>query len=291
MKVFIIGGSGLVGGNCLKYFRAQGAEVMASHRAFKTDDTVFYDCCVPDHIDNFDIKSYKPEVIILCGALTHVDYCEENEEESYARTVATARHISELCQEIGAKLVYTSTDYVFDGKNGPYTEDAKMNPLSVYARHKIEAEEIINSALPDALIYRITNVYGDEIRGKNFVARIVNDIKDGREWTMRLPSDQYATPVNAFDIARATWLLLNDNKAGVYNIASTDFVNRCQLAHRVLKHFPDHKCTVVPVTTKELNQTADRPLVGGLITAKFLGEYPDFHFSNVDDYLIDVKSR
>jgi len=285
MKAFIIGGSGLVGGNFLKHFGEQGADVMASHREFVTEATVFYDCCEPENPDNFDITAYNPDVIVLCGALTHVDYCEEHEEESYIRTVATTRHVVDICKSINARLVYTSTDYVFDGKNGPYTEDAEMNPLSVYARHKIEAEEIINRELTDFLIFRITNVYGDEIRGKNFVSRIVNDIKSGREWTMKLPYDQYATPVDAYDIARVAWLLLRDNKKGLYNVASTDFVNRCQLANHVLKYFPDHKCTFIPMSTLELNQTADRPLIGGLITAKFISEYPDFVFSNVDDFL------
>ena len=285
MKIFIIGGSGLVGGNCMKHFKLQGAEVKASHRDYVTDETVFYDCTKPEHTDNYDIGSYQPDVIMLCGALTHVDYCEENKVESYERTVATTQHIVDLCRKINAKLVYTSTDYVFDGQDGPYTEEDEMNPLSVYARHKVEAEEIIKNNLSDYLIYRITNVYGDELRGKNFVARIVNDIKDGREWTMKLPYDQYATPVNAYDIGRVTWLLLQDQKTGIYNVASTDFVNRCQLADRVLKYFPNHKCTVIPISTADLKQTANRPLTGGLITAKFLSEYPDFVFSNVDDYL------
>ncbi len=291
MKVFIIGGSGLVGGNCFKYFQEQGVDVMASHRAFPAEGTVFFDSCDLDHADNFDIVAYNPDVIIHTGALTHVDYCEENEAESYERTVASAKNVVAICQQAKAKLVYTSTDYVFDGKNGPYTEDAEQNPLSVYARHKVEAEAAINQGLSESIIFRITNVYGDEIRGKNFVARIVNDISNGREWTMKLPYDQYATPVNAYDIGRVAFILLRDGKSGVYNVASTDFVNRCQLANRVLSHFPNHKCTVVPVSTKELNQTADRPLTGGLITAKFLSEYPDFEFSNVDDYLTAVKQR
>ncbi len=289
MKILIIGGSGLVGGNCLKYFKEQGAEVIGTHRAFETEDTVFYDCCEPEHQNNYNIDAFHPDVIMLCGALTHVDYCEEHEDESYARTVASTQHIVEVCKRLGAKLVYTSTDYVFDGRQGPYTEDAEMNPLSVYARHKVEAEQIIHNNLTDFLIYRITNVYGDEIRGKNFVARIVNDIQNGREWTMKLPYDQYATPVNAYDIARVTWLLLNDQKTGVYNVASTDFFNRCQLAAKVLSYFPEHKCTVIPTSTADLHQTANRPLTGGLITAKFLSEYPDFIFSNVDDYLQSKK--
>ena len=274
MKVFIIGGSGLVGGNCYKYFSQQGAEVVATHMAFPTNYSTYFNSCDLDDIQNFKVEGLEPDIVIHCGALTNVDYCEQNEDESYQKTVQSAINVVALCKKLKAKLIYTSTDYVFDGKNGPYTEKAEINPLSIYARHKVAAENEINRYLDDAIIFRITNVYGDEIRGKNFIARIVNDINNGREWNMRLPYDQYATPVNAWDIARAAWLLIRDNKSGIYNVASTDFMNRCQLANKVISYFPNAKATITPVSTRELNQTADRPLTGGLISAKFSFRIP-----------------
>ena len=92
------------------------------------------------------------------------------------------------------------------------------------------------------------------------------------------------------DIANTAYLLLRDEKSGVYNIASTDFVNRMQLAQFVLKMFKNHKISLEPISTKDLNPPAKRPLTGGLITAKFLSEYPDFEFTNVNDFLLE-KSK
>src|SRR6185312_864631 len=104
-----------------------------------------------------------------------------------------------------------------------------------------------------------------------------------------LPVDQYATPVNALDVAKALHVLIKDNKSGVYNIASTDFLNRVQLAQKVMNHFPINEVSIVAKKTSELNQAAPRPLMGGLKSEKFLSEYPYFYFSSVDEYLFSKR--
>lgn len=285
MKVFIVGASGLVGSNCTKHFSQQGWEVMGSYFSYPTEGTVFYDTLHPDSPDNFDIKAFQPDVIVHCGALTHVDHCETNPEESYTKTVQSTINLVALVQECNARFVYISTDYVFDGKGGPYTEDADVNPISVYGRHKLEAEQLALKELSNTLVLRVTNVYGDEARGKNFVARIVDQCRNGQMLTLKLPYDQFASPTNAFDIARAMFVLLRDNKDGIYHIGSTDYMNRVELALRVLQYFPAAQYDLIPVSTEELKQPAARPLRGGFIRMKFSSEYPDFLFSNVDDYL------
>ena len=91
MRIFISGASGLVGGNCLKHFKEMGCEVVGSYFSYKTDDTVFYDTLNPAHPENFDVAAFRPDVIVHCGALTHVDYCETHIEESYEKTVQRDR--------------------------------------------------------------------------------------------------------------------------------------------------------------------------------------------------------
>lgn len=288
MKVFISGASGLVGGNCLKHFKEQDWDVIGSYYSFETDDTVFYDTLNPDHFYNFNVKEFAPDVIVHCGALTHVDYCETHVEESYEKTVQSTINLVKLANECSARLVYISTDYVFDGKNGPYREDAPVNPLSVYARHKLEAEQIVMRDIANPLVLRVTNVYGNELRGKNFVARIVDQCRNNQKLTLKLPYDQYASPANAWDIARAMFLLLRDGKKGIYNIGGTDYVNRVELAMRVLSYFPGAEYDLIPVSTDELKQPAARPLLGGFVKMKFSNEYPEFLFGNIDSYMKEV---
>ncbi|MEZ5008973.1 MAG: SDR family oxidoreductase [Chitinophagales bacterium] len=286
MNVLIIGASGLVGGNCMNYFTAKSDwKIAGTYFSYEAKNTLFFDTLDLNNPKNFDIESFQPDVILHCGALTHVDYCEDHVEESYQKTVQSTKNIIELCKKYNSKMVFISTDYIFDGKNGPYLEDAATNALSVYGQHKLDAENLVRENISDHLILRITNVYGDEERGKNFIARVVEQIVEGKKLTLKVPNDQYATPINAHDIARSLFLLLSDDKTGIYNIASTDFMSRVQLCLRILHHFPKAEYDLFPLSTVELNQKADRPLMGGLINQKFMLEYPDFTFSTVDDYI------
>lgn len=285
MKIFIIGASGLVGSNCYNYFKQQGFDCVGTHFSYQAKNTFYFDTLNLENENNVDIYKFMPDVILHCGALTHVDYCEQNEAESYEKTVTSTKNIIELSKKLNAKLVFISTDYIFDGENGPYDEEAKPNALSIYGKHKLEAERTVITDNPNNLVLRITNVYGDEERGKNFVSRIIEQIKDDKKLTLKLPIDQFATPINAHDIARCLYLLLKDNKNGIYNIASTDYMNRVQLALTILKYFPNAEYDLIPMTTTALNAPAPRPLQGGLKNKKFMEAYPDFCFSTVDDYV------
>lgn len=285
MKIFISGASGLVGGNCLKHFKEQGHEVVGSYFSFPTPETVYYNTLDEKDATNFDLIGFKPEVIVHCGALTHVDYCEDHVEESYEKTVVSTKNLLELAKKCQAKLVYLSTDYVFDGQHGPYSEDDQVNPLSVYAAHKLEAENLVLQDDAQHLVLRVTNVYGHEIRNKNFVARIIEQCVAKQKLTLKLPYDQYATPSNAWDIARAMLVLLNDQQSGIFHIASTDWMNRVELALTVLKYFPEAAYELIPLSTADLKQAANRPLRGGLLKSKFSALYPAFLFSNVDSFV------
>lgn len=290
MKVFIAGASGLVGSNCQKHFTEQGWKVTGSYFSYKVPGTVYYNTLEPGDPANFDIASFQPDVIVHCGAMTHVDNCELQPEESYRQTVQSTINLVAVAKQCNARFVYMSTDYVFDGKNGPYREEDEVNPLSVYGRHKLEAEQYALNEIPGTLVLRVTNVYGNEARGKNFIARIVQQCRDKQKLTLKLPYDQYACPTNAWDIARCMYLLLRDNKTGVYHIGGTDYTNRVQLALRVLQYFPDAEYDLQPMSTDELKQPAARPLIGGFVTMKFNREYPNFLFGNVDSFLKEVLS-
>jgi dTDP-4-dehydrorhamnose reductase len=113
-RVFIVGASGLVGSNCLRHFTAQGWEVMGSYFSYAQDGLVYYNTLQPNDELNFDIIGWKPDAIVHCGALTHVDYCETHEQESYTQTVESTKNLIKVAQACGARLVYLGTDYVFD---------------------------------------------------------------------------------------------------------------------------------------------------------------------------------
>lgn len=287
MKIFISGASGLVGGQCLKILSDFGHTVIGSHLSYPTPSTVYFDTLNVENQDNFDVTNWAPDIIIHCGALTHVDYCESHIEESFEKTVQSTKNLLDIAEKTQAKIILLSTDYVFNGESGPYTESAITQPLNVYGQHKLEAENLVAAQSKNNLILRITNVYGDDLRHKNFVSRLIEGYKNNSATTLSLPFDQYATPTNAADIARAIHLLISHNKSGIYHIAGTDYMNRVELASNIIKHIPDHAISIQPISTESMNQPALRPLYGGLLAHKFKTEFPEFRFSTLDEYLIN----
>src|SRR5690606_23065917 len=114
MKVFIAGASGLVGSNCMQHFTAQGWEVVGSYFSYPVPGTVYYNTLQPDDAANFDIQSFLPDVIVHCGAMTHVDNCELQPDNSYQQTVQSTINLVQVAKDCNARFVYLSTDYVFD---------------------------------------------------------------------------------------------------------------------------------------------------------------------------------
>ncbi|HQZ78829.1 MAG: SDR family oxidoreductase [Chitinophagaceae bacterium] len=291
MKILIIGASGLVGSNCYQFFKQNGYEVTGTYLSFPVEGLVYFNSVNLAEERNVNIKELNPEIIIHCGALTNVDYCEQHPEESYEKTVVSVKNVATIAKQIGARIIYLSTDYVFDGLAGPYTENDDVNPLNEYGRHKLAAEQMVLTYSEENLIVRVTNVYGDEIRNKNFISRIIEVIKQGDKLNLSLPFDQFATPVNAFDIARVIHQLLVNKSKGLYHIGSTDYLNRVHLFKKVLEYFPGYKgYELQEISTIALNQPALRPLRGGLLSLKFITENPAFEFTNVDYYLRNLQN-
>lgn len=285
MKVAVIGASGLVGSHCMNIMSENGIEVLGTHFSFSTENTHYFNALEGNISEYFISKNFQPDLIIHCAALTNVDFCEKHPSESYEQTVAPTLNIVDYCNQFNIKIVYISTDYIFDGIDGPYSEMADVNPINIYGKHKLECELLV-STVKSNLILRITNVYGEEIRNKNFIARLIIQLINNEDKVLDLPKDQYATPIYAGDIAEMILILIKDNREGIYNLSSTDYYSRYQLAKKIKSYFLNNKSVLInPVETINTNQTAKRPLNGGLINNKFSNQYPYFQFTNVDSYI------
>ncbi|MDE1156248.1 MAG: SDR family oxidoreductase [Acidobacteriaceae bacterium] len=219
------------------------------------------------------VAQYQPTAILCAAGATDVERCEA--DQSWA---AAANHLGPLALANAAKdvpFVFLSTDYVFDGHDGPYAEDAPAVPLSVYGRTKLEGEQAILAAHPNSLVLRTTTVYGPDPQGKNFLYTLRRVLTAGN--TMRVPTDQLATPTYNEDLAKATLQLLAQRATGIVHVAGPDFLSRYDfslLACEILK-LPTENLQAL--TTPELKQNAARPLRGGLKIEKLLsmlGENP-----------------
>lgn len=138
------------------------------------------------------------------------------------------KKIAEAAKKVGAKVVFYSSDYIFDGSNGPYDELSEPNPINIYGKSKLEGERLVMEVCPDALILRTTIVYGPEEQGKNFIYQLVDALACGKDFAC--PEDQIGSPTYNRDLARMTFGLLEKNAKGVYNCCGKELFNRYEFA-------------------------------------------------------------
>lgn len=208
------------------------------------------------------VDEFAPQVILQAAALTNVDYCEIHPDEAWRVNVESSRNVAQAAARIGAKHVFFSSEYVFDGASGPYTEEDPPSPISVYGRCALAAEEGVEAPTDDYLIIRTTVVYGWERQGKNFVVRLLKSLREGRK--VKVPMDQISSPTYAPNLAQAVRELVERDRCGVYNVVGDDLMDRYSFALAAARVFSLPTHLIRPVSTAELNQAAPRPLRAGL---------------------------
>ncbi len=263
-KILVIGASGLVGKALYNEF-AKDYSVCGTYLKRKREGLLKLDIRNKKDVQTL-FEKIKPDVVFLPAAEPHVDLCEEEKLFTCKTNVEGTRNVVEACAASKAKLVYFSSDYVFDGKSGPYRETAKPSPVSEYGRQKAECESIIKKSLKDYIIVRTALVFGYDPNSKNFAMQMLKLSLDKQK--RKIPVDQYSNPAYVKDLARSCRALVERNKSGVYNIVGDDYVNRHEFAVMAAEIFGFDKSLVTPVKTPDLGQAAKRPLKGGLYNDK-----------------------
>lgn len=221
----------------------------------------------------------RPDLIVNAAAFTDVDGCERDP----ALSDRVNRDAVRLMAETGIPLVQVSTDYVFDGEAGPYSEDDAPAPLNAYGRAKLEAEEIVLSASPRNLVARTAWVWGaGKGAKKSFTDFVRETLAAGKR--ARIVTDQWSNPTLAEDLARAIWALVGAGRSGLYHAAGADHVSRMDWALRVARAFSLDAGLIDAVTTAGLNPPARRPLVSGLRCDK-LARDAGFRLRGLDEQL------
>ena len=179
------------------------------------------------------------------------------------RSLRTLYTRSTTASRAKARTVYFSTEYVFDGADGPYDEDHRPNPLSVYGKSKLAGEQAVLDADPRALVLRTTVVYGPEEQGKNFVYRLVASLKSGTE--ILVPIDQLSSPTYNRDLAAAAAKLAKKRVTGIVNAAGPEVISRVEFAQRIAAMLELDPALIRAVETSEFGPaSAPRPLQAGL---------------------------
>lgn len=265
LRGLVLGGAGMLGRQVVAEGRRRGQPALGLSRlqADVTDRGRLLDWG----------RSFRPEVVFNCAAMTAVDACEGDEERAFAVNAGGAANAAALARETGALLVQVSTDYVFDGAaREPYAEDAPTAPASVYGRSKLAGEaEALNEMEPDdgALVVRTSWLFGPG--GPNFVATMLRLIAGGAE-ALRVVDDQVGCPTYTPYLARALWDLAELGPAGgaggVVHYRNREPVSWCGFA-REIAAARSREVAVEPITTAEAGRPAPRPAYSALAVERF----------------------
>jgi dTDP-4-dehydrorhamnose reductase len=202
------------------------------------------------------IESFKPEIVINVAAYTDVDGCESNEEKAFAVNAEGMKYVALGALRCRAKVVYLSTDYIFDGgKSEPYLEDDPPNPLNVYGRSKWKGEQYVRELVKDVLIVRSQWLYGRY--GNNFVTSILRQAREKK--VLSIVNDQIGSPTYTVDLSEAISVLLQSDARGVFHVANSDLCTWYTFGQAILKLSGMERVKVIPISSKELGRPAIRP--------------------------------
>ena len=292
-KILIFGASGMLGQRCYEYFAKKlGYSVFCSSFEEKFYDTsanyVQADITKRDKVKSI-ISNFSPDYIINAAAFTNVDKSESERELAWSINVKAVEYMAEGARNCDAHLIHISSDYIFDGIKGQYSENDKPNPVGYYGRTKLAGENALRISNALYTILRTNVLYGVIKEGRlDFVRWVVESIRKGE--TIRIVTDQINNPTFLDDLVRAIGQVMEFGKYGVYNIGGREFLSRYDFTMRIVDFFGLDKSLVKAITTPELNQPAKRPLNSGLVTIKAETEF-GYSASSIEDTFRFMKDE
>jgi dTDP-4-dehydrorhamnose reductase len=271
-RILITGANGLLGQAVMHIFtRESEFELIQSSvedKAFVSFGSEYYmlDITNKEEVKKA-VKEFNPKIIVNCAAFTDVDKCETERELCWKLNVDAVKNLIIASRINDAKIVHYSTDYIFDGKYGPYNEKATPNPISFYGRSKLASENALTTSGVDFAIIRTMVLYGLGVNVKpNFALWMINKLKSKEP--INIVDDMVGNSTIADDLAYGSLKLIEKNCKGIYNIAGRDIESRYDFAMKMCDVFGFDKKLIKKIKTRDLNQPAPRPLNSGLITLK-----------------------
>lgn len=274
MKVLVTGASGFLGTKVMKLLR-KNFSLVGVCKERKVPGLHSLNIANKKNVVAL-LQKEKPDVVLHIAAMTDVDKCEVEKEEAWQVNVAGTKNVLEGCKAVEAKMVYISTDFVFDGKKGDYKETDKPNPMNYYGKTKLEAEKLVQASGVSWLIGRVQVLYGyNEGRTeRSFVAWLYQSLKEGKETFV--VDDQICTPTLIDDAAVALKILIQKKREGVYHISTADKIIRYAMALQLAKAFGFDTGLIHPISSgelaKKIGQKAQRPMDTSYNTEKLKRE-------------------
>jgi dTDP-4-dehydrorhamnose reductase len=232
----------------------------------------------------------RPNAVVHTAAMTDVDDAERRRDEAWAINADGTANVARACAARGVHLVYLSTEYVFDGEDGPYAEDAPTNPLGWYARTKRAGELAVAAAGGSWTVARSTVLYGyaPHLR-PNFVLWLLRQLRAGE--VVPVVHDQVGSPTLADNLAEMVLALATSRARGVYNTVGATILSRYDFARLAAETFELDPDLVAPISTASLAQPAPRPLRAGLKMDRFRAAFPDVPILSAGEGLARLRDQ
>ena len=278
MKVLITGSNGLLGQKLLHKLRVdEGVNLVATskgeNRVSEKNGYTYFDLDITNkNAVTQLIASEKPQVVFNTAAMTNVDLCEEKKEACDSLNVNAVQYLSVACQQIDAHLIHISTDFIFDGEDGPYKEEDKPNPLSYYGLSKLKSENIVKESACNWTILRTIIVFGvgENLSKSNIVLWAKGALE--KDEPLNIIDDQFRAPTLAEDLADACILAAKKKAYGIFNASGKDIMSIYEIVERIAKHYRNTTKNLNKISTATLNQKAGRPPKTGFILDKAINE-------------------
>ncbi len=257
MRVLVTGARGMLGTALCRCLSREHMVIAATKDEFDVTD---------EGTTRRAIRTAQPDVVVHAAAYTRVDDAETQRETAFAVNALGTRHVAQGCEDAGARLIYISTDYVFDGKKGrPYVETDPPIPLGSYGASKLEGEREAFRLGARALIVRASWLFGPG--GANFVRAIYTRAREGG--ALRVVDDQVGSPTYSPDLAEAIDRLIAVQTRGIVHVANSGYCTWFQFAEAIVKEAGMPDVPLIPVATEALNRPAPRPRYSVLETARY----------------------
>jgi dTDP-4-dehydrorhamnose reductase len=275
MKILVTGANGLLGQTIIKQLLEKKYDVVATGRG---PDRLAVTPSAPTYYKSVDITDgpaieqfileHNPDVIVHAAAMTQVDQCELHKQECYNINVTATRFIIDAAKAIGARLIFVSTDFIFDGNDGPYKEDAQPAPVNYYGSTKMVAEKAVMESGLDYAIARTILVYGlVPATGRTNIIGFVRQNLEANQ-PIKMVTDQVRTPTFVDDLARGIILIIEKNGKGIYHLSGEQSMTPYDIAIETARYFGLNEALIAKATSEDIKQPAVRPPKTGFDISK-----------------------
>ena len=284
MKVLVTGGSGLLGKALLREASAQDIAIVGTYNSNPCAGGIEVDITQSAQV-RAAIQSVAPDCVIHTAAFTDVDRCEAETRRAWRVNALGTKNVVEASREFDARVIYISTDYVFDGENGPYSEEDLTHPINVYGQSKLAGERF-TLVDPHNAVARVCVLYGP--RKPNFVTWVIDSLRANRH--IHVVNDQYGTPTYVGNCALALLRMCERRLTGIYHVSGREQLNRYDFARAIADIFGLNEKLISVTTTDRLQQRARRPMNSSLRVQK-AERALEMHMADVHEGLVSVRDE